>query len=177
MNNEMIDNFQKWIDELGKNAVQEKRDKAKAAGDETKWGQYYWYATDKNKAIKAKFMDEGKKLGYESRYLTNPGEWLYDFIWREFDEDSNFTRVILAMEIEMSDMKERHIKYDFDKIVQADSDYKVMVFQMNTLDEVETIFTHFEKSATHYRSAFQSEYLLCGWVTSLNQFKFHPFTA
>jgi len=173
----MIDEFKKWIIEIQDEALEEKRVKAKANGDESKWKSEIWTSPDKNKAIKSRFQIEGDKRKYKSRPSseTKAGEWLYDFVWRQFDDQGNLLGLRLAMEIEVSAMNEKGIKYDFNKLLQADSDHKILVFQLKTENEVYTALTNFEKSAKAYRSKMSSKFLLCGWSTALNKFIFSDF--
>lgn len=79
------------------------------------------------------------------------------------------------MEIEMSDSSQRGLMRDFAKLLQSDAAYKVMVFQHKTEDDVQTAFEHFKAKSRKYRAKIPSEFLLCGWSTSLNQFLFNEF--
>jgi hypothetical protein len=173
----MIENFKEWMIEIQDEAINEKCRKAKEKGDETKWENEIWKSPEKNKVIKNRFRDEGFKLGYKSRpsYVSGAGEWLYDFVWREFNDDGNLLNIVLAMEIEVSDMEEKAIKYDFNKLLQADSQYKVLVFQLKTESEVNAALENFTNAAKVYNSKSNSEYLLCGWCTSKNKFLFSDF--
>jgi hypothetical protein len=175
----MIEEFKEWMIGIQEDALARKREKAKAKGDESKWRSEIWKSPDKNRDIKLKFQLEGDKRHYKSRPSseTKAGEWLYDFVWRQFDEEGNLLCLKLAMEIEVSDMNERGIKYDFNKLLQADSDYKVLVFQLKTGDEVSSALSNFEKAAMAYNSKFSSDFLLCGWSTSLNKFAFSSFST
>lgn len=172
----MIKLFQQWFLEIRENAVQEKIEKAKAKGDETKWKNEIWSSPRKNNDIKARFRDEGEKLGFKSRpsYKTNAGEWLYDFVWREFDEQNNLKKVVLTMEIEVSD---KYFKYDFNKLLQADSEYKIMVFQVKSTQELEDVFSSLHSAIQAYESRVKSYYLLVGWCTSENNFSFKDFKS
>jgi hypothetical protein len=175
----MIEEFKEWMIEIQDAALTKKRMQAKAKGDESNWKSEIWKSPDKNKDIKLKFQAEGDKRNYKSRPSseTKAREWLYDFVWRQFDDEGNLLGLKLAMEIEVSDMNEKGINYDFNKLLQADSDYKILVFQLKTEDEVCTALLNFEKAAKVYRSKFGSDFLLCGWSTSLNKFSFSSFST
>ena len=175
----MIEEFKEWMMEIQEDALSRKRDQAKAKGDESKWKKEIWTSPDKNKDIKLKFQSEGDKRKYKSRPSseTRASEWLYDFVWRQFDEDGNLLGLKLAMEIEVSDMNEKGIRYDFNKLLQTDSDYKILVFQLKTEDEVLSALSNFEKAAMAYKSKINSDFLLCGWSTSLNKFIFNSFSS
>ncbi|AMO56232.1 hypothetical protein GZ77_05315 [Endozoicomonas montiporae] len=173
----MIIKFKKWFDELAENAILVKKAKASAKGDESKWGKEIWRSSEKNKQIKMKFRDEGAKLGLRSRpsYVTGAGEWLYDFIWREFDHSGNLIGVKLAMEIEMSDMNLKGIRYDFNKLLQSDAEYKVMVFQLKEEAEVNEALDNLHMAFMSYQAKAPAHYLLAGWCTRKQKFIFHDF--
>jgi len=175
----MINEFKKWLIEIQDEALEVKRIKAAAKGDESKWKSEIWKSPEKNSAIKSRFQIEGDKRTYKSRPSseTNAGEWLYDFVWREFDKQGNLLGLKLVMEIEVSDMNEKGIKYDFNKLLQADSEHKILVFQLKTENEVVTALDNFEKSAKAYRTKINSKFLLCGWSTALNKFMFSDFVT
>ncbi len=175
----MIKDFKKWIKEIEVEALAEKHSKAQKKGDVSQWRKEIWKSPEKNKAIKRRFRDEGFKLGYKSRpsYISGAGEWLYDFVWREFDAEDNLVRVVLTMEIEVSEMNEKGIKYDFNKLLQADSDFKILVFQLKTESDVKAALSTFSNAAKCYKAKSNSEFLLCGWCTSLNQFIFENFNV
>ena len=167
----MVESFKRWFQEIREDAVKEKMNKARMKGDESKWKKEIWRSPDKNRAIKERFCAEGTRLKYESRPCnkTHSKEWLYDFVWREFDSQRNLKRVILAMEIEVSD---QYFNYDFSKLLQADSEYKIMVFQVKLEQEVEKVFQLLSTAVLNYQSKTASNYLLVGWCTSLNDFIF-----
>lgn len=167
----MIEEFKKWFREIQQEAIDEKIKKARKNGDETAWKKEIWRSPDKNKAIKARFRDEGAKRGFKSRpsYVTGAGEWLYDFVWREFDENNDLKRIVLTMEIEISD---KSFRYDFNKLLQADSPYKIMVFQLKHEAEIQGMFASLTSAIDAYQAKVGAHYLLCGWCTSQNNFMF-----
>ena len=153
----------------------------------SQWKKVVWSSPKKNAAIKKKFRDELAALGkaendgkqvYFSRpsYVANTSEWLYDFVSYRKD-GPDLVEVFLAMEIEMSDPGECEDKHDFKKLLQSDSSYKVFVFQKKTADEVSRSFDELVRAAEKYRFRSGSEFLLCGWCQSLNQFQFRQYTA
>jgi hypothetical protein len=170
----MIEDFKFWFKELEMKAIAAKRCKAK---DPAKWKKEIWKAPEKNKQIKEKFTLEGKAAGYRpsSSFDRKAREWLYDLIWREFDVDDFLISVPLTMEIELSDKKEKNIRYDFNKLLQADSKYKVFVFQQKTAESADEMLSSFEKIARKYKSRLSAKYLICCWCTSKNEFMFHDF--
>lgn len=69
------------------------------------------------------------------------------------------------MEIEVSD---KNFKYDFNKLLQADLKYELMVFQVKTEQEVADVFSLLHRSVQSYQSKVNSQYLLVGWCTEEN---------
>ncbi|MDL0433870.1 hypothetical protein QPM17_22265 [Marinobacter sp. TBZ242] len=148
----MREQFKAWLMEVQENALAIKRAKALEAGDESLWKKEKWLSPQKNADITARFRDEGEALGYRSlpSYKTGAGEWLYDFVWRKFDDEGHLEEIVLAMEIEMSDRTQRGMMRDFAKLLQSDASYKIMVFQHKTEDDVLTAFELFKERARKY---------------------------
>lgn len=173
----MISQFKRWFKELEAKAIETKKSSAKAKGDENKWRSEVWRSPNKNQDIKLKFTDEAINLGYKPRSsATNKGgEWLYDLIWRKFNTDGSLNEIILSMEIELSDCNVSGLKYDFNKLLQADSLFKVFVFQQRDKSDVNTIFELLSNAAFSYKTKTPSHYLMCGWSIADNEFIFHDF--
>ncbi|KAF3984804.1 MAG: hypothetical protein HFP81_00270 [Methylococcales symbiont of Hymedesmia sp. n. MRB-2018] len=163
--------------EIEQNAIEVKKmaSREKHNGDDSQWKKEIWHSPQKNKDIKLRFSIEGEKLGYRPRPYkqNNAGEWLYDFVWRKFDESGNLLSVDLTMEIEVSDTDIKKIKYDFNKLLQSDSKYKILIFQLKKESDIINALVEFSDSVKSYNSKVSSEYLLCGWCTSLNRFIFN----
>jgi hypothetical protein len=167
----VIETFKSWIEEIQEKALEEKRAKAREKGDESKWKKEIWTSPAKNKAIKVKFAVEGKSRGYQVRSAHSKNEWLYDVVWRKM-VDNHLVEIPLAVEIEMSD-DHLGIIYDFNKLLQAESKYKVLVFQTKTKSDVDEVFQRVDNAIQQYQTVLTSHYLLCGWSTALNSFLFH----
>lgn len=178
----MLDQFEQWLKEVGEEAVAGK----KATAEKTNisnWKKVIWKAPHKNAAIKAKFREMSQTLealGHSEvkcRSSKNGGEWLYDLVWHRVDQAGNLIEVVLAMEIEMSYMDECIKRHDFNKLLQADSTYKVFVFQQKTEADVMLGMEMLKSAASHYRFRTGSDFLLCGWSTQKNNFFFDRFYA
>lgn len=170
----MLDQFKIWFTEIAQKAIDQKVSKASKKGNAETWKSEIWRSSDKNSDIKKRFRDEGAARGYKSRpsYVSGAGEWLYDFVWREFDEDERLVRVVLAMEIEVSACNPKSIRYDFNKLLQADAEYKILVFQQKTKSEVDSTFSFLQDSFSIYQKKSDSAFLICGWCTAENSFSF-----
>lgn len=181
----MLDVFQKWIEEVECDAVDAKKC---SAADPAEWKKKKWLSPKKNEDIKRKFRDEMENLGklenggrqvYFSRpsYKAKTGEWLYDFVSRKFDDENNLKEVFVTMEIEMSNPNECENRYDFNKLLQADSSYKIFVFQLKTKQNVLDGLEKLKAAAVKYKFRSNSNFLLCGWSTAENKFFFERFQA
>lgn len=157
------------------------RKKAQAAekfdGDMSQWKREVWPSPEKNRNIKAALAAEGQRLGFQVLPAGRRGEWLYDLVWRRLDANRNLTGMPLAVEIEMSDSSLWGIRYDFNKLLQAQADHKLMVFQVQTFGEVEAAFERLEESIEVYPHAAACRYLLCGWSSQRNAFHFKDYEA
>ena len=157
------------------------RKKAKAAekdeGDTSRWKREIWRSPEKNREIKALLAEEGQRLGFQVLPAGKRGEWLYDLVWRRLDADGNLIGMPLAVEIEMSDENLGGIRYDFNKLLQAQADHKLMVFQLKTPEEVEAAFERLQEAIDAYPHADSCRYLLCGWSTQKNEFYFRRSEA
>ena len=167
----MVEDFKRWFVELGDHAISRKNDIALKTGKRPKWKN-----SVKNKEIKEKFSHEGRRIeGLRPRPSSDrkAGEWLYDLIWREFDSKNNFVGVKLAMEIELSDMRESGLVYDFNKLLQSDSDYKIFVFQQQTKEKAEYVFKQLRLRSESYNHKFKSTFLQCCWSWDSGAFLFN----
>jgi hypothetical protein len=191
-----IEDFKAWFGEIEREAHE------KMVVEELR----VWKSAEKNKDIQNKFRDKLKVLdinpdpeyGAGQKYEIRPNEenkkyhkggWLYDFCLRELDikiENSNkiitLKKMILAMEIEMT-QNDGSIRNDFHKLLQADAEYKIMVFQRRQQDkgqnkgDVNDVFEMLKQQAKAYKPQSNSKYLLCGWSISRLQFEIEAFTV
>lgn len=171
-------NLTPWlIEQLGlvQHAAIERK-KAQSAekhdGDTSRWKREIWPSPEKNHDIKSALAAEGLRLGFQVLPSGSRGEWLYDLVWRRLDANRNLIGVPLAVEIEVSDSSLGGIRYDFNKLLQAQADHKLMVFQVKTESEVEATFDRLEESIEVYPHPAHCRYLLCGWSTQQNAFSF-----
>lgn len=167
----MLEKFKMWFQEIEAQAMS---------------AQEPWRAQEKNRDIKKTFRDKFEKLGagekqvYFSRpsYKAKTGEWLYDFVARRLDDSGrvkDLLEVFLVMEIELSNPREVDHRYDFNKLLQADSLYKIFVFQQENRADVENAAEKLKAAARKYRFRCDSEFLLCGWSKTEKQFMFDDF--
>lgn len=86
-------------------------------------------------AVKTRFCDTGRLFGYwvgaradeVAANKRDGGEWLYDVVWLDYDEDDFLTSVPLVAECEW-DPRREWIDDDFQKLLLARADSRIMVF-------------------------------------------------
>jgi hypothetical protein len=83
----------------------------------------YWITDN----IKRKIGEVGEKKGYSICSSIHDSEWLYDLIWYQNKEGGGLSKLNLALESELSNRKPAGLKYDFEKILVANSDYRVFI--------------------------------------------------
>ena len=98
------------------------------------YGDFHW-----TKQIKKSFIKLGKSQGYYTcTHGLAPGEsdwgeWLYDITWIKYGKSGkffnpyDFHEVILTLESEWGDVGS--VRDDYQKLVQAKSRFKVMIWQ------------------------------------------------
>jgi len=90
------------------------------------------------------------------------GEWLYDLAWLQLKND-HITRVPLVLELEWS-LDLGDIDWDFCKLLLARADYRVMVLQQRTEEDIMRVFDHLAVQVSSFQgSSPQDRYLLLGY--------------
>jgi hypothetical protein len=78
----------------------------------------------------------------------NQSEWLYDLIWYENNTKNCLINVPLVLECEWS-YNWGHVKYDFEKLLIANAQYRVMICQMGK-NEMSQWWENFEATIDGY---------------------------
>ena len=130
-------------------------------------GNGYW-----TKSIKQALGDLGKSKGFEIGAAgmddTYEKEWLYDLIW--YKEEEGFLKSVpLVVESEW-DRSYKGIQYDFEKLLVARAEYKIMIFQATG-----DIKTEYFKKMKHGIDLFQADaitetYMLCCYDEDIDDF-------
>lgn len=157
--------------------VQSEAIRVKRAKDPDHWKRKIWRSPDKNRDIKAALLEEGERLGFQVLPSKSRGEWLYDLIWRRLDGNRNVIGITLAVEIEVSDSRAGGIRYDFNKLLQAQADHKLMVFQVKTSEDIKQVCDRLVRSIRAFPHAHPCRYLLCGWSTQENAFHYREHSV
>ena len=95
----------------------------------------------KGLSVGAANMEDCKNLESLAEKYDGSAEkgWLYDFTCVEYDPDSYLKRIFVVAECEWGDRNA--INYDFDKLLAARADVRVMIFDGAAVDPSETIGT------------------------------------
>jgi hypothetical protein len=103
------------------------------------------------------------------------GGWLYDLVWFRNDPTGHLADVGLVLESEWGGVPE--IKYDFEKLLLAKADLKVMVFQADDRSTA-TLLDYLEKAIRTFREKNASEiYVLAAFNNSSFKFDFRQKPA
>jgi hypothetical protein len=175
------------IESTGKNAIERKKRDAAAKG--TDWKKETWEDSTGTKEV----LDCLIALAREKNFLAaarkdkctkaDCSEWLYDLVW--YDGPCGELRdVILAAEIEWATWKHtdkdrlNEILFDFEKLLIVRTEYRIIIFQGETNNFIDSTFERFEKSIRNYKRTMQGDrYLFVGWSWENQDFKFKHFLA
>jgi hypothetical protein len=88
--------------------------------------------------------------GYEVCGAGFDSQWLYDLVWYKNDEKKMLESVQLVLESEWNTSLEA-IKYDFEKLLIANAEMKVMICEAKSSDMLNKLFEYFENAIKGYR--------------------------
>ncbi|MBN9382336.1 MAG: hypothetical protein J0H74_16325 [Chitinophagaceae bacterium] len=117
------------------------------------WAAGHKDNTTWTEAIKRLLIDLGKKSGYQICTSGFPNEtepgWLYDLVWYQENEQRYLLDVPLVVESEWNE-NYGHIKFDFEKLIAARANHRLMVCQCRTLRKEERL-EYFRNAIKTYR--------------------------
>lgn len=158
-----------------KHAVEEILIEAKAG---PRWSDCSYSA--RTSRIKDIVSEIGHGLSYSvcanSHDSSDDHEWRYDLMWfhTERDEDTDddlVTDSVLAMEIEWGSWE--NILYDFEKLLVANTKYKVMVFER---DDVEKTVERLAQRVLKFKNpTLQERYVFIAYDRNSDDFQFKCF--
>ena len=131
--------------------------------------------------IKSELCSAGQALGYDvctsGVTQANSGEWLFDQVWLDWIPDPRqLKRIGLVVECEW-ELTCEAIFYDFEKLLVARADVRLMIFQAKNAERVEQLFNCMEEEA---RDFFQSQsgdyYMLVGYDNAESVFLKREFS-
>ena len=137
--------------------------------------------------IKNQLLELGDELDYEVctsaaslRDDDRQLECLYDLSWREMaDDGKDVTRIPLVFESEWHNNHEEEIDADFQELLLARADLRVMVFQQRKAAAVQEVMDALERQAKACRATGRGDmYLLCGYDwEDTRRFAFRTFAT
>jgi hypothetical protein len=134
-------------------------DEAEDAHRDTAW----------TRGIKYHLGQLGQSAPYKYKvYSTSRGfaaddrELLYDQCWVEVDSDGRFVRLPLVMECEWSGLQD--IWRDFRKLLLANADLRLMIFQRDSRIAVGNLFDEMTDEVRRFKGTPLQKFLLCGWA-------------
>jgi hypothetical protein len=125
------------------------------------WSDDLW-----TKAIKRRLIQEGHKNSckvYTSGFdgVADGGEWLFDLSWLVY-EDGKVKRVEMVLE---SEWKLAGVDDDFQKLLLARAQLRVMIFQVRTQEEFNDQISHLCEQVNIFEQAeIGDRYLFSCWV-------------
>ena len=124
---------------------------------------------ESTKEVKTKLCQTGRYLGYRVAArdvddgYRNEKEWLFDVVWMSLAwEPRQLKRIHLVVESEWGNCGD--ILDDFEKLLVARSDVRLMIFQASNEVEVEEMFDLLEREAEGFEQRQAGDYyLLAGY--------------
>lgn len=126
--------------------------------------------------IKEDIGEIGKGHGFRvcpSAVEGDERQWLYDLIWYRNNSNIRLEAVPLVLESEWS-MDNYEIRFDFEKLLLANSPIKVMVFQ-NCDGTSERVFDNLRCGIDDYAHGVSCVYVLACYQWEKKQFKINTF--
>ena len=113
----------------------------------------------KQKWITKRIQELFGEIGFENDFDVassfHGSGWLYDLVWFVNDQDGFLETVPLVLESEMSDRNYNNLKYDFEKLLLANSNLKIMICfgpgNQNYPENINELIKSFEKSVNTYK--------------------------
>ncbi|MDE0471559.1 MAG: hypothetical protein OXH57_06430 [Ekhidna sp.] len=124
--------------------------------------------TNITKEIKHRIGEVLKGHGFLVSSSEHDAEWLFDLVAYTNNDEGYLRTVELALESELSARKERDLKVDFEKLLAANCEQKIMICfaegNFNHPSSVNNIIDHFDRFIKSFRAhAPNSRYLILIW--------------
>lgn len=129
--------------------------------------------------ILLKIGNLGKSKGYNiCASSTSAGfepEWLFDLTWYKYNDDLNQLKIPLILESEWN-KSFTEIKHDFEKLLIARADHRIMIFQGKGDSINETISKLIEGVKSFSYSQVGDRYLFVAYNIEIKKFEFQQYT-
>ena len=122
--------------------------------------------TEWTNTIKLTIGNIGKEnYGYNVSATTKDrdfdSEWLYDLTWYKEDSEEYLTEVFLVCESELNSSIDE-IYYDFQKLLQSNAPFRLMITQTYSSEKEERIFAEFKEGVRRFEGLSKGEQIL--WI-------------
>lgn len=135
-----------------------------------------WPTPEWTKQIKNRFCELGKEHRFYVCASGCNGEWLYDVTWLYYDEGYYLLNVPLVMECEWLLSKDE-IDHDFQKLLLARAQHRVMIYNQKTKDEVLEKIDNFKEQIIKYTGTCAGDrYFFAGYSWDTSKFDCRIFS-
>ena len=150
----------------------------------TKVGSRLSGKKESTKDIKTALCKAGRSLGFRTaaqdvdKTVKDDGEWLFDVVWMTLDwkPSRQLKRIHLVVESEFGNVGD--IADDFEKLLVARSDVRLMVFKKCNKSKVEEEFNRLEKEAREFCQRQSGDYyILAGHDDAKSKFLWREFSV
>lgn len=100
---------------------------------------------------------------------------VFDVTWYAYDRDNQLREMPLVAEVEWA-LSYDEIKWDFEKLVVARAEHRVMIFQTNDAQRFEDYCRRLVRNITTFALSRKGDrYLLVGYGIKTGRFEYWPF--
>ena len=148
----------------------------------TKVGSRLSGRKESTKNIKTALCKAGRSLGFRTaaqdvdKTVKDEGEWLFDVVWMSlaWEPRRQLKRIHLVVESEWGNQGD--IRDDFEKLLVARSDVRLMIFQASNKAEVKEVFNLLQGEAEGFEQRQAGDYyLLAGYDLRNAIFRWREF--
>lgn len=139
--------------------------------DEREWGDPEWTDRVKSAVAGCDELKDLKAYAYGVEHAAGK-EWLYDLTCLDYSvEQDRLYRAVLVLECEW-DPSLSGINYDFQKLLLARADLRLMVFQAKDAAGYEHVTSDLIDQVESFQQSSQGDrYLLSGWLADGRRFR------
>lgn len=132
-------------------------------------GDHVWTTTVKSALVEVGLSADFKVCTSGFQDIADR-EWLYDLVWYDNNSDGLLKSVRLVAESEWATTL-KGVKYDFEKLLVANSELKVMVCQTGQ-ESFETLLEYFSRAIAAYgKAGAECVYLIFVFLNSKHRFE------
>ena len=106
-------------------------------------------------------------------------EWLFDACWLRYgkDKDQTTRNLVLAAECEWWARTPFQHRNDFDKLVVAKADLRLLICEVWAEKDVKPLVDAFKRYASDFNGSKGDKYMISCWVHNTKEFSHNPFVV